>query len=759
MWIFGKKSARRREIRRSKAKLHVTLRQKLLDQVAPWPLATAIFFGAFAALIINTGGDVLPYRVGMTVPSGINSRIPFKVVDQQATETRRTQARDSAPTYYIADTLLLDDIRGRLANAIQLAKTHAADSEQLKSEAAKIDLPLDDAAVSELQRLAALPPDQREYQNMIESTIELLIAQPLVEVSELAGRRRPPQAVMVYEKLERTFLIAELIVGTLENADAEADRVAGEAAQGMSPPLRAGFKSLIAAALRGSDSDVPLRPVYHFDPDRTHESKSKAEAGVKPLANAYEPEDRLADAGVIDQSEKDLLIREHAAYRMQVRQSSAWSVRAWLAILGRSLLAFLIAAGVAIYVATDRARQVSHPLRLAGVAVIVLGMLGLARFTIINSHTLPAHFAVGAQAFAVAILCIVYSQRFTFGTSGALALLITVATAQDAGFFAILLTVTAVMILGLRNIRNRGKIVLVGLIGGAMACGVTVAVGLINGQVIKFILWQGAWAGGTTLAAAFVIEGVLPFIERLFRLSTNVTLLEWCDANKTLLRTLATKAPGTYNHSLLMGSMAESAAEAIGANGLLTRTGAYYHDIGKINKPHYFIENATTAASRHEGLSPAMSLLIIIAHVKDGIEMAKEYNLPASLHPFIAEHHGTTLVEYFYHAANKERKAEDPEVADSQFRYPGPKPQSRETAIVMLCDGVEGAVRSMSDPNPSRIETLVGEIARKRLLDGQFDECELNFRELAAIEDSLVKSLCGIYHSRIVYPTAEEKTA
>jgi hypothetical protein len=398
-------------------------------------------------------------------------------------------------------------------------------------------------------------------------------------------------------------------------------------------------------------------------------------------------------------------------------------------------------------------------MRLAGVAVVVLGMLALARFAIINSHTLPAHFAVGAQAFAVAILSIVYTQRFAFGASGALALLIALATGQDAGFFAILLTVTAVVILGLRDIRNRGKIVLVGLIGGCLAGGVSLAHGLIGRQLIGFSLWQAAWAGGSTLAAAFVIEGILPFIERLFRLSTNVTLLEWCDANKPLLRTLAAKTPGTYNHSLLMGSMAESAAVAIDANGLLARTGAYYHDIGKINKPHYFIENATTAANRHDGLSPAMSLLIIIAHVKDGIEMAKEYNLPASLHSFIAEHHGTTLVEYFYHAANKERKGDDPEVADTQFRYPGPKPQSRETAIVMLCDGVEGAVRSMSDPNPSRIEAVVAEIARKRLLDGQFDECELNFRELAAIEESLVKSLCGIYHGRIAYPTAEVKSA
>src|SRR5262249_34334946 len=154
--------------------------------------------------------------------------------------------------------------------------------------------------------------------------------------------------------------------------------------------------------------------------------------------------------------------------------------------------------------------------------------------------------------------------------------------------------------------------------------------------------------------------------------------------------------------------------------------------------------------------TPAMSLLIIVGHVKDGIEMAREYGLPASLRPFIAEHHGTTLVEYFYHAANRLRKPDDREVAEAEFRYPGPKPQTRETAIVMLAAGVEGAVRAMSEPTPARIEAVVSEIVRKRLMDGQFDECDLTFHDLAEIEKSLVKTLSGIYHARIVYPEAEE---
>ncbi|MCH7870499.1 MAG: hypothetical protein IID33_02250, partial [Planctomycetes bacterium] len=550
MWIFGKKSARRREIRRSKAEQKVTLRKRLLDKVGPWPIATAIFFGFFAALILNTGGDVLVYRVGMTVPVGVSARVRFERVDEQATLTRRTLARDRSPTYYSADTLLLDDIRRRLDNVVELAKTHADSVEKLKTEAEKINLPLDDDAARELQRLAG-SLEQRDLRNMIDGMIGRLVSQPLVEVSEAADHRTSPQAIMVYQPPDRTVLIAELIVGTLEHSDAAAEKAAAHAAQALSVPLRSAFKTLIAVALRGSDPAAPLRPIYHFDSARTLLEERLAEEGVEPSTLVYDRNKLLADAGVIDQDEMKLLILEHAAYRDQGRLDSEWRVETRLSMLGRAILAFLIAAGVAVYVARDRSKSVNQPMRLAGVAVVVLGMLGVARFAIINSHALPAHFAVGAQAIAVAILSIVYTQRFAFGASGALALLIALATGQDAGFFTILLTVTAVVILGLRDIRNRGKIVLVGLIGGCLAAGVSLAHGLIGRQLIAFSLWQAAWAGGSTLAAAFVIEGILPFIERLFRLSTNVTLLEWCDANKPLLRRLAAKAPGTYNHSLM----------------------------------------------------------------------------------------------------------------------------------------------------------------------------------------------------------------
>jgi putative nucleotidyltransferase with HDIG domain len=253
-----------------------------------------------------------------------------------------------------------------------------------------------------------------------------------------------------------------------------------------------------------------------------------------------------------------------------------------------------------------------------------------------------------------------------------------------------------------------------------------------------------------------LIQSLLPLIERVFRIATSMTLLDHSDANQPLLKKLAMEAPGTFSHSLLVGSVAEGAAEAIGRNGLLCRVGAYYHDIGKINKPSYFVENEMGLASRHKELSPAMSQLIIVGHVKDGAEMAKEYGLPAVLRQFIETHHGTTLIEYFYNAAKKkhdEKESEEtPGPSEVEFRYAGPKPRTKEAAIVMLADSIEGAVRSLTELTPTRIEAVVHNMAMRRLQDGQFDECELSHRELSQIEASISKTLTAHHHGRVAYP-------
>jgi putative nucleotidyltransferase with HDIG domain len=250
------------------------------------------------------------------------------------------------------------------------------------------------------------------------------------------------------------------------------------------------------------------------------------------------------------------------------------------------------------------------------------------------------------------------------------------------------------------------------------------------------------------------MTGLLPFIEQLFDIQTELSLVELGDVGHPLLQELVRRAPGTYNHSITVASIAEAAAESIGANGLLVRVGAYFHDIGKMMKPGYFIENQNAGDNRHESLLPAMSTLVIIAHVKDGADLARQHGLPNPLVDFILQHHGTTLVEYFYRRASEQNESnpDGAEVDEHSYRYPGPKPQTKEAAVLMMADAVESAGRSLTDPTPSRIEGLVHDLAMKRLLDGQFDECGLTLQELRRIQTSLTKSLSAVYHGRIKYP-------
>jgi len=234
-------------------------------------------------------------------------------------------------------------------------------------------------------------------------------------------------------------------------------------------------------------------------------------------------------------------------------------------------------------------------------------------------------------------------------------------------------------------------------------------------------------------------------------LTTSSKLLELSNPNQPILRRLLMEAPGTYHHSIIVGNLAESAADAIGANSLLARVGAYYHDIGKIKRPYFFIENLiNNNENPHDKLAPTLSTLILTAHIKDGLEFAKEYKLPKIITDIIAQHHGTSLISFFYHKAAENEKAENLNKAD--FSYEGPKPQSKEAAIVMLADSVEAGVRSLKNPTPGRMEAFVRKVIKDKLEEGQLEESDLTFRELDTIVQAFLRVLNGIFHSRIEYP-------
>lgn len=255
------------------------------------------------------------------------------------------------------------------------------------------------------------------------------------------------------------------------------------------------------------------------------------------------------------------------------------------------------------------------------------------------------------------------------------------------------------------------------------------------------------------IAVAMIVSATLPFFEAVFDIATDIKLLELLEPNQPLLKKLVYTTPGTYHHSILIGNLAESAAEAIGENPLLARVGAYYHDVGKIRKPEYFIENQHPKDNKHNRLMPSMSSLIIASHVKDGVDVAREHNLPAALIDIIHQHHGTSLITYFYLKAKEMQPYA--KIAEEDYRYPGPRPRTKVAAIVMLSDAVEAASRTLDDPTPERIQALTNSVITRIFLDDQLSSCDLTLKNLREISKSFNLTLNGIFHHRIDYPGME----
>jgi len=278
---------------------------------------------------------------------------------------------------------------------------------------------------------------------------------------------------------------------------------------------------------------------------------------------------------------------------------------------------------------------------------------------------------------------------------------------------------------------------------------------LKNAQVSWFELSQFLLYGLLNgLLASVLTIGLLPFFEAAFGILSSMKLIELSNPNHPLLRKLLIEAPGTYHHSIMVANLAEAATEAVGGNGLLARVGAYYHDVGKTKRPHFFIENQMNMGNPHDKIAPQLSKTIITAHAKDGAEMLREHGLPKAIQDIAEQHHGTTLLKYFYMKAKEESSSD---ISESDFRYPGPRAQFKESAIVGIADCIEAAVRSLSKPSPERIENMVRNIIRDRLDDGQFNECDLTLRELDIIAKVICETLHGIFHSRIEYPEDKEK--
>ncbi|MBN2170567.1 MAG: HDIG domain-containing protein [Candidatus Krumholzibacteriota bacterium] len=514
------------------------------------------------------------------------------------------------------------------------------------------------------------------------------------------------------------------------------ERMAREV-RGWDIELRSAFRGLARAH---------LRPNAFYDAEETA-SRKQAVAGAVPTETIVAKGVRVLGPNVqVTQDHLDQLAALESALGLQ--SLDPW--RIFVLFAGKVLLlAFMIALATR-FLLLYRADFFHDSRRTLFLVILLLVFLGASRLVLATG---PGGEYLLPITFVAMIVAGLYDGALAMLTSVlALSLLGVVAQPPLAGILVGLLAAGA-GIFSIAQIRNRLQLYKsVLFVCGAYFLGVA-AVHLGDGVFAAIVpdVLKGMANG---LVCAWLVTPILPLLERFFDLTTNFTLLELTDLNRPLMKRLKVEAPGTFQHSLAVSNLAEAAADAIGANALLAKVCAYYHDIGKLKKPEYFAENQRSGRNRHDKLSPSMSALIIGAHVKDGLEMSEQVALPSIVRSGIPEHHGTTVMQYFYRKALER----DPhgKVRDDDFRYPGPRPQSPETAILMLADTVEATARALDSPSTSKIRSVVTEAVERRLREGELEACGLSIRDLARIRESFIVTLLSIYHPRIQYPAERE---
>jgi cyclic-di-AMP phosphodiesterase PgpH len=359
------------------------------------------------------------------------------------------------------------------------------------------------------------------------------------------------------------------------------------------------------------------------------------------------------------------------------------------------------------------------------------------------------------------LLQILVGLNYSLVFAVALAVIVSTYSSGEVIAFPLVLVTNLVACLSLRKVRSRSAYLRAGLNIGLTSMAFAIGSVLVQGGALPTevaVRVVCAFAGG--ILCTFVALGLTPVLEYLGGYVTDMRLIEMATLDHPLLKGLSIQAPGTWNHSMVMGMMAETAADAIGANSVLARVASYFHDVGKMKKPLYFVENQLSGENRHDKLSPSMSALIIKSHVKEGMELAKKHALPQAILDMIAQHHGTSVIEYFYEKAIKEAETQEGVVVDKTlYTYPGPKPQTREAGILMLADGVEAASRTLSEPTADRIQGMVQKMINKVFASGELSECDLTLRDLHLIAKSFTRVLTSIHHQRVAYSEPAEKVS
>lgn len=763
--------------------------------------ALAIAAAAALLLLCRTWQPAFAYRLGAIPARDMLTRVTFQIPDRVATDDQRERKRREVLTLYRNDPNRIDQLREALRNQLfsilgasayeqlgdkeQTALTEFREgSETLPAgtvppdkvladqQPARVHTPAERFAL--LKRVFSKDPELKELDSALEISTKDLYTNGVLQAPQHSPEQGSQRMIRVFEGTNSDIAVP---------VELSKVRIA-ESARELNTQLKDQFRTRFPSKEGPADEGQMaagmvgnwLRDKLHeyetlsYDDELSQVAREKAADAVETVQMTfYSGQSKLADAG------KPLSGRELSHLRSEwstlVENMPLYDQIARVLAYAGMIVALYLLCGSYIWFVDDRTILTDHRRlsRLMILAVVTIVLSYYASRDDWRAELIPLVLASITAA-------VVYGRDFALLLMAAASLSVTLLLGADLSNFVVMMAACTSCTLLTGRIHSRTHLITVAILSAVITMLTTVGVGIVAGQtlssggpgdanspmflggplhlVLTGLVSEAGWAGLCIVVSALAMTGLLPLVEKTFDVQTDLSLLELSDASHPLLRRLAQRAPGTYNHSINVASIAESAADAIGANGLLVRVGAYFHDIGKMFKPEYFIENQSAGINQHDSLQPAMSTLVIIAHVKDGADLARNHHLPEPIVDFILQHHGTTLVEYFYREAAR-RSEEDPNresVSDKDFRYPGPKPQTLEAAVLMLADTVESASRTLVDPTPARISNLVDAIAQKKVADGQFDECGLTFSQLHRVRQSLVKSLTAIYHARVKYP-------
>ncbi|MGW8312747.1 MAG: HD family phosphohydrolase [Desulfuromonadales bacterium] len=707
------------------------------------------FLVAALTFIIVPKGALTPteFQPGDISPRDIKAPRDLLIPDDDLTEQKRVEAEKAVANLYDYDPAAGAQIAGQVEQVFASLRSEQTDDEkqQLASLESSFGIKVD---AKELKTLTDLST-RSDISARVNQLMSQLYRQKIAGNLKLFEADRPKGVILRSLDTQAEIPVDEntAVIGIGQLQDSLKKNLA-----------ETGLPTKEQEALQ--DLILPLlRPNITFNQNETEARRQAARADVKPVLLQVKKGEMIVREG--DRVTPDQVKRLDALH------DDGRIVSQWRNALGMMLSCFLLVYFAHTFACRNIRKYRPENRDLLFLASTFVVHILTLKICIFISAALSSAFPYVEQTtyyyvfpFAVGTMLV----RIVLNSEISLVFAILTAIVTGALFgnsFAVMIFVFMTSLAGahwVRHVTERSSLFRAGLHLGMFNFALILALHLMTTRPFDLQLvykLSFGFVGG--LIAAVIVTGVVPLVESIFRYTTNIKLLELANMNNPVLRDLMVQAPGTYHHSIIVGNLAEAAAENIGVNPLMVRVAAYYHDIGKIRKPLYFIENIGGQENRHDKLAPSMSSLILMAHVKDGTEMARESRLGQKLSDIIRQHHGTSLMKFFYDRAKSKADPGVEQINERDYRYPGPKPQTREAALIMLADAIEAASRTLTDPTPARIQGMVQKIINNIFIDGQLDECELTLKDIHNIAKSFNLVLGGIFHYRVDYPEPVSK--